>query len=203
MPSPRTLRAALTRACLATAFAVAIAAPPSLAADDADLAERTAKARAAVQSLMKDLKSRLQAAMKEGGPVNALGVCNEAAPAIASTVSKDMGFEVGRTALKVRNSDNAPDDFERAALEEFVSAIAGGAQPGTLEKTAVVEQDGKKLFRYMKAIPMMEKPCMACHGGNLKPDVSAKITELYPNDEAVGFKPGELRGAFTITQTID
>lgn len=204
MSSLRTPRTSLTRALYATVLASSIAAgSPVLAADEAAVAERTAQARGAVQSLMKDLKGRLQAAMKEGGPVNALGVCKEAAPAIEKSVSQDLGFEVARTALKVRNPDNAPDDFERAALEEFAAAISGGAEPGKLEKTAVVDQDGKKLFRYMKAIPMMEKPCMACHGGDIKPEVSAKITELYPQDEATGFKPGELRGAFSITQIMD
>jgi hypothetical protein len=31
--------------------------------------------------------------------------------------------------------------------------------------------------------------------------VRAKLKELYPADAATGFKLGDLRGAFTITQT--
>ncbi len=207
-PSPRKLYVPVSRTLRAAAFASALiavqaATPAAHAADDAALAERTEKARGAVQTLMKNLGGQLKAAMKEGGPIKAIGVCKDVAPSIAGEVSQSMGFDVARTALKVRNPDNAPDDFERAALEEFAAAMAGGADPAKLEKTAVVDTDGGRLFRYMKAIPMSEKPCMACHGGNIAPDVSAKIDELYPKDEAVGFKPGDLRGAFTITQKLD
>lgn len=36
-------------------------------------------------------------------------------------------------------------------------------------------------------------------GQSIKPDVQAKLKELYPEDEATGFSEGELRGAFVVT----
>jgi hypothetical protein len=53
----------------------------------------------------------------------------------------------------------------------------------------------------MKAIPTGEV-CQTCHGVEIAPPVSAKIRELYPQDQAIGFKTGDLRGAFTITQSL-
>jgi len=55
----------------------------------------------------------------------------------------------------------------------------------------------------MKAIPLAKKPCATCHGTNVDPDLRAEILKRYPQDEAVGFEPGEIRGAFTLSRKID
>ncbi len=44
------------------------------------------------------------------------------------------------------------------------------------------------------------EPGLTCHGSSLQPELKAEILCLYPNDQATGFKPGELRGAFTVTE---
>jgi len=173
-------------------------------AGEAPKAEQVAKARAAIKGLGGNLKKELVAALKEGGPLKALDVCKTVAPSIAADQSQAHGLQIGRTALKVRNPDNAPDDDERAVLERFVAKIEAGADPKTLEDARVVTlAGGDKVLRYMKAIPTAEKPCLACHGETITPEVKAEIDRLYPQDEAIGFKAGELRGAFTVTQQIE
>ena len=163
--------------------------------------ERAAKSRAVVKAFAKRLKGELIGAMKSGGPVSAIAVCNSAAPAISEEASESSGWQVGRTALKLRNPANAPDDWERKVLERFEADIAKGADPKTLEHFETTTLDGRKVFRYMKAIPV-GKPCLTCHGTDLKPELAAKIKELYPDDQATGFKLGQLRGAFTIVQPL-
>lgn len=183
------------------AAALLVSASPALAADTpAALADG---ARAAIKGLAGGLKEKLVSALKDGGPVAALGVCNVEAPKIAKERSEASGMEVGRTALKVRNPNNAPDDFEKRVMEKFVADLKGGADAMKLEHAEVVEQDGKKVFRYMKPIMTAGTPCLACHGSELKPDVSAKIKELYPNDQATGFSAGDMRGAFTVKKVLD
>ena len=54
-------------------------------------------------------------------------------------------------------------------------------------------------FRCTKAIPTAAEPCLMCHGSGLDPALKAEIDRLYPDDQATGFKAGELRGAFTVT----
>jgi len=54
-------------------------------------------------------------------------------------------------------------------------------------------------FRCTKAIPTAAEPCLMCHGSGLDPALKAEIERLYPDDQATGFKAGELRGAFTVT----
>ena len=51
------------------------------------------------------------------------------------------------------------------------------------------------------ATPPTALVCLTCHGADIEPDLKAEIDRIYPNDQAIGFTLGELRGAFTITKT--
>jgi len=170
------------------------------------LAEQAApadEAKGLIKQFATQLKGELQAAMKTGGPVNAISVCKDRAPAIAHSLSEQSGWQVARTSLKTRNPDNAPDGWERAVLEQFEADKAAGKDPQTLARAETVESDGAKTFRFMKAIPTGEV-CLACHGGdNVKPETEAKLAELYPEDTARGFKVGDIRGAFTLSKPLD
>jgi hypothetical protein len=188
------------RPAAALAALVLIAGPAQAAEPDA---AQIAKARAAVKDLGEGLKSQLVAAIKAGGPISAIGVCKTIAPALAAQSGKEHGLEIGRTALRVRNPANAPDDFERGVLAEFAAKIAAGADAATLEHAeTVTDAAGGTTFRYMKAIPMASEPCLTCHGPAVEPSLKAEIARLYPQDQATGFKPGELRGAFTVTAPL-
>lgn len=160
-----------------------------------------AEARALSARLQQRLQAELSAAMKEGGPLKAIEVCRSKAPVLAADLSKESGWKVGRTALRIRNPANAPDAWEKKALEEFDARLARGEDPGTVEKFEVLDVAGMKTFRYMKAIRTAE-PCLGCHGPALKPELAAKVKELYPDDRATGFAAGELRGAFTISHPM-
>jgi cytochrome c553 len=172
--------------------------PPLYAADYT--AEVTAS-RETAQEFMQTLKQELQAAMQEGGPVNAVSVCNLTAPAIASTYSIRNGWDVGRTSLKTRNPGNTPDAWERAVLVSFEERKRAGEDPAMMEFYEVVSQDGSNELRYMKAIPTAPL-CLACHGQQLDSIVKTRIETLYPQDQALGYQEGDIRGAFSITQPL-
>lgn len=61
---------------------------------------RVEKSKAVIQEFFGKLKGELEAAMKEGGPINAIQVCNRVAPGIAHEMSSKHGMHVGRTSLK-------------------------------------------------------------------------------------------------------
>ena len=160
---------------------------------------QVSQARAAAKELGQQLKAQLMASIKAGDPKAALGVCKTVAPALSQQIGADRGMKVARTALKVRNPDNAPDAWERMVLEDFAGKIAAGTDARRLERAEVItDAGGASTFRYMKAIPMGAQPCLTCHGAP-EPSLGAEIKRLYPRDQATGFRPGELRGAFTIT----
>jgi hypothetical protein len=167
----------------------------------ADYTAEVAASREIAQEFMQTLKKELQAAMQEGGPVNAVSVCNLTAPAIASTYSIRNGWDVGRTSLKARNPGNAPEAWERAVLVSFEERKRAGEDPAMMEFYEVVSQNGSKELRYMKAIPTAPL-CLACHGEQLDSIVKTRIETLYPQDQALGYKVGDIRGAFSITQPL-
>ena len=162
-----------------------------------DLPDRMAKARATANDFGARLLAELQKAMAEGGPVDAISVCNTIAPTIAAEKSAAAQMNVGRTSLKLRQPKNAPDGWELRQLENFAARKAAGENPAALEVGEFTEKDGTPVFRYMKAIPTAPL-CLNCHGAQLAPEVAAKLHALYPEDRATGFAPGDLRGAFTI-----
>ena len=158
------------------------------------------RSRALVAQLGGELKGELKGAIEQGGPVAAIGVCKERAPAIAARLSQQSGARVSRTALRVRNPANAPDDLQRAVLGQFAEQMAStpaGAAAGPPE--AVFEIRGAQGIerRYMRAIPT-EALCLTCHGATLSPELAAAIRRDYPADAATGFAQGELRGAFSV-----
>lgn len=167
----------------------------------ADYTEEIKASRETVKEFMQTLKQELQASMQEGGPVNAVSVCNLTAPAIANTYSVRNGWEVGRTSLKLRNPDNAPDAWERSVLDAFEERKLAGEDPAQMEYYEVIRRDGGKELRYMKAIPT-SRVCLACHGEALDSIVKTRLKKLYPHDQALGYREGDIRGAFTVTQPL-
>ncbi len=185
--------------CLA--FHAAILVSPVMGAEDgkgtedARVQATLLKAREVTAVLQKELKSEIRSAMKVGGPMHALRHCHEKALPVTKRVSETMGAEVGRIALKRRNPANVPNAWEQQQLEGFLQRIQAGERTKGMEAYRV---EGTQL-RYVKAIPMGAGGCVMCHGGKVAPALYQKILALYPQDKAVGFAPGDLRGAFTVT----
>ena len=167
-----------------------------------DIAALLPVARSTAGELANRLKAPLQTALAAGGPMSALEVCQTVAPAIGHDLSATYEGEVGRTALRVRNPANAPDAFERRVLAAFAAEAAKGVDVSSLEHAEIIAENGRRVFRYMKAIPMLQTPCGSCHGVSIAPDLLRGIQARYPQDAAVGFVPGEMRGAFTLSKTL-
>lgn len=160
------------------------------------------EAKALIKEFATTLQGELQAAMKAGGPTNAIGVCKDRAPAIAADLANQSGWEVGRTSLRVRNQAlNLPDEWEIGVLRSFEGRKAKGEPVETMAFGEVVEDNGVKQFRFMKAIATAEV-CLACHGSEITPDVAAKLDEQYPGDQARGFALGDIRGAFSLSKPL-
>ncbi len=165
-----------------------------------EISHRTDASKDVVKQFGKQLKSELQAAMKAGGALNALSVCQQQAPKIAQELSAKTGWKISRTSLKARAQK--PDAWEKRMLQAFEKQHADGDDFKYLFVQDVVKYNNKPAFRYMQAIET--KPiCLLCHGENIAPTIAAKIKSLYPNDQATGFKLGDIRGAFSIVQPLD
>lgn len=160
------------------------------AAEDA----RLAASRDIASGMQAALRGELAQAMATAGPVGAIAVCRTRAPAIAAQAGNAAGVRVSRTALRLRNPANAPDEQGRALLEQFSERLGAGDAPGQLEHFAPTPDGGA---RFMAAI-VTQPPCLVCHGGSIAEPVRQALREQYPADAATGFAVGELRGAVVI-----
>jgi hypothetical protein len=174
--------------------------PRAVASPAAVASALVGPARARVKQAAGALKGALMAAMQSGGPVAAVTACHEQAPGLHTAAGGD-GWTVGRTSLKHRNPKNVADPRARAVLTRWDAAVAAGTDPATLEHHEVIEQDGRRTFRYMKAIPTAPL-CVTCHGEAIPAPVAERIRALYPADAAIGFRAGQIRGAFVVEKSL-
>lgn len=160
-------------------------------------------ARAVASAVPPKLLEVLNAEIIKGGPASAVGVCNEKAPQMAKAASEKSGWAIRRVSERNRNPKAVPDAWELAALKDFDQRAAAGEKPATLEKFELVEANGAKEYRYMKALPVGQV-CLACHGTSEKitPEVAERIKAMYPADKAVGYSLGQIRGAITLRKPV-
>lgn len=147
-------------------------------------------------SYQADLQAELSAAMKQVGPVGAIGVCQSAAPAIAADLSSRGELAVSRIARRNRNPDNAVPTELDALYRQLEREPLSDGKPRVV--TAVIGE--REVF--MRALPMKAQPCSQCHGTSIAPEVKAAIAASYPDDRATGFAAGDLRGAMLVTRPV-
>lgn len=177
---------------------------------DQDAEALPAEAQKRIGVFAKKLKKTLKTAINEKGFEYATKVCNESAPKIAAELSTD-GWTLSRTSFRVRNDGNEPAPWQLQTLSRFDAKIKAAKQsqpaspevkPPMLDEYSVHTDEQSNEFRYMKPIKTAGL-CLQCHGDNVEPGLKAKIDQLYPNDHAVGFKLGDLRGAFVAVKALD
>jgi hypothetical protein len=159
------------------------------------------QAKAVAMSVPPKLLAVLQGEIARSGPEGAITTCRDQAPAMARAASEQSGWQVRRVSLRNRNPKAVPDVWERATLEDFDRRAAAGESPATLERAEVVERDGRAVQRYMRALPTAEL-CLNCQGtpDSVSDAVSTRLKTLYPDDRAVGYRAGEIRGAITLVR---
>lgn len=140
--------------------------------------------------LLQPFKSQLQQALKAGlaeGPAHAIDACRIKAPEIAAALSTD-GVRVGRASDKLRNPGNTGPEWVAPVLDSYLQSDARQPAEVALENGYI---------GYAEPI-IVQSLCLTCHGEVLAPEVASAIGELYPSDQATGYKAGDLRGVFWV-----
>jgi hypothetical protein len=164
--------------------------------------EAMAKARRAFNVLNDTLREQQVANVAEKGAAAALPQCYYQALTIGKEVETTTGVKVKRVSSRPRNSRIVPDAFEAAALARYERYAKEGSLPTDEIRQEML--DGKPVFRYLK--PILTGPtCLPCHGDvkSLREDVRRVLDEKYPDDKAVGYSAGELRGLFSAVVPAD
>ena len=139
------------------------------------------------------LKTQLKAHMKKDPTgLDALAFCTGSADNITKEVNAKLPdyAKVRRTALKIRNNSvNTPDATDKKVMQAYESSIA--AKTFTPKDIKVVQEgDVTRVYKPLIA----KKVCLKCHGSNLDPKITDALKSAYPEDKAIGFKEGDLRG---------
>ncbi len=169
------------------------------AAQAPDARQRAEQAAAGLGRVLMELLSQ---EMARGGYEGAVRACSEAAQTVTDEFGHEQGLEIRRVSLKARNAKDHPDEWEAAKLREWEKAYKPGAPPEDVFE--VVEEDGRRLARYLKPI-VVQPMCLGCHGPRekLSDEVRQVLDERYPRDRATGYRAGDLRGAFSVTVRLE
>jgi hypothetical protein len=153
---------------------------------------------------MKELKGVLIEQIQTEGVLQAVSVCSDTAQILTNEFGLSKGLFIRRVSLKNRNTNNYPDDFEKAVLNRFQLLHQNNGLTSETEYAEITTEDDIKYLRYLKPI-VIQAECLNCHGNesDMMPEVNKLITQKYPDDEATGYKTGDLRGAVSIKTAIE
>ncbi len=154
------------------------------------------KANEISAKLLQTLGDELKTQMQAGGPMQALNFCSHNALTLTDTVAKESSVEIKRVSNLNRNPINAATAEEKTVLNRWRTLLANGQvlPSGELKKLS----NGRDA--YYKPIVINNEACLKCHG-SLEPDslLTKAIKTTYPEDKAVRYKMGDLRGMVVVT----
>jgi hypothetical protein len=136
----------------------------------------------ATNAMAAELLGELEAALHSGGGPAGIQACREKAPEIAARVSEQYGVKIGRTSHRLRSPNNTPPGWAQLQVAKQVA-----------EPTYLAGSGGE----LAALLPIrLRAECEMCHGPveAISEDVQRAIATFYPNDQAVGFVAGDVRG---------
>jgi len=137
------------------------------------------------------LSGKLQSAIQKEGIQSAVSYCSVAALPLIDSLSKEHEVRIKRTSLKYRNPIDAPTEGEIEVLNKFADQIQKEESLSPL----VIEHN-------FYAPIMIAPPCLKCHGNvgkTLAESDYKHILKSYPEDKAIGYNSGDLRGMWVVS----
>jgi hypothetical protein len=162
-----------------------------------DSAMYMAKSKEMIQMTMKTLGGNLMAALNEKGVAYAANFCKLQADPLVDSLQKSSNVQIRRATLKPRNPQNMADSLEESILMAYMEQLKAGQSE--LKPKLIQTAEGDVHFYAPIKIPA--DMCLKCHGTigqTIQTEDYNTIKELYPEDKAVGYKTGDLRGLWKI-----
>ncbi|MFD0760618.1 DUF3365 domain-containing protein [Lutibacter aestuarii] len=158
--------------------------------------EYSNKGKEIAQASFKELSGKLMEQMQLGGIEKAIPFCNIEALPLTKEMSEKYNVEIKRTSNKLRNSRNRATDRELEVIQIFEKLMTEN------ERLSPIVELNNNSQKHFYAPIIIKANCLVCHG-KVKETVTIKtdsiIKSLYPNDEAIGYNEGDLRGIWSIT----
>lgn len=142
------------------------------------------------------LGKNLTNAINAQGTEKAIQFCSTKAIVLTDSMGTVFNATIKRVSDKPRNPINRANENETAFIKELKQKISNG------EKVTpkFTDSDGQTKGYFPIETNLM---CLQCHGSknlDIKPNVLKKIAQLYPDDQATGYKENQLRGIFVVTK---
>jgi hypothetical protein len=146
------------------------------------------------QATFESLRGELQKALQDGGIENALRYCNVKAVPLTDSLSRLHDVSLVRISNKNRNPDNSASNFETELINRYEEEIEN--------RVPQLIKSGNAIIYYKPIIA--QAMCLNCHGTpgeSLLLDNHSLIKSLYPNDKAIDYREGNVRGLWKIVFT--
>lgn len=166
--------------------------------DNTQAAQNADKAKMILETTQKKLGQNLRRALKKHKTLGAVSFCNTKAISLTKEVMQKYNVEIKRATDRPRNKNNQANNEELHYIKQFKEQILSSSSKLKLKPITV--KKGKRTHFYAPIVT--NQMCMQCHGiekDEIKPETLAKINELYPGDQARGYRPNQLRGIFSIS----
>lgn len=143
------------------------------------------------------LGKNLLSAIKTKGASGAITFCSERAIVLTDSMAITLGASVKRVTDKCRNPSNCAIGEELDYISTAKAAIVAGKTP-----TPYVNKQDDVVTGYYPI--MTNAMCLQCHGkaSNIGPETKAQLSERYPEDLAIGYGEGELRGIWVVEMPV-
>lgn len=148
------------------------------------------------QETQKSLATNLMKNMKSGGVEAAIPFCNSMANPLTSEMEIKYGAKIKRVSSKTRNANNAPSQHEIEIIDQYNDSMNSNKS-----LDPIVEVNVNDEVQFYSPI-IVEKKCLKCHGAlenDLTKETDSLIKSFYPDDKAIGYREGQLRGIWSIT----
>ena len=142
--------------------------------------------------LAKNLMNAIQTQSAE----KAIEFCNTKAIVLTDSMGTVVNASLKRVSDQPRNPLNKANENETAFIKELKEKIIQGEK---LSPKFSSSDDEITAYFPIETNAL----CLQCHGAkekDIKPNVLNKIVQLYPEDQATGYKENQIRGIFVVTQ---
>lgn len=141
----------------------------------------------------KTFQEALMKALGEKGVAGAVEYCHLNAYELVKRFEDSLGVEIKRVTNKPRNPKDTLSAFEKEVFEAY--------QYSPEDASAQLQELDQKTLIYNKPIMISNGACLNCHGkvgSDISEENYQRIQSLYPEDKAINYEVGDLRGMWSI-----
>lgn len=173
-----------------------LACNPSLSDNERRIALE--KGATVTDATFQAMSSKLQQAIKQGGPAYAVEFCSLNALNIVDSLSSAHGATIRRTSDRIRNRHDTPNKEEARILQAMLIEWKKDNKVTDIAPRVEFHEDS---IAYYRPIFINSPTCLKCHGipGSIM-DSAAQgvINARYINDQARGYAINDLRGMWSV-----